>query len=139
MLVIMDGFGCSTSEKDNAVAQADLKVLPKLWQEYPHSYLGASGEDIEHPLAKRFIRKKLNKVNELQAENERLREVIKQKDEEKKKQEKFLKRLATEYVVMGKECERAGMKEAAITNYQKALTLYPSHPEAKKRLKHLKE
>ena len=95
--------------------------------------------DIEHPLAKRFIRKKLNKVNELQAENERLREVIKQKDEEKKKQEKFLKRLATEYVIMGKECEKEGMKEAAITNYRKALTLYPSHPEAKRRLKHLKE
>lgn len=49
MLVIMDGFGCSTSEKDNAVAQADLKVLPKLWQEYPHSYLGASGEDVGLP------------------------------------------------------------------------------------------
>lgn len=95
--------------------------------------------DIEHPLAKRFIRKKLNKVNELQAENERLREVIKQKDEEKKKQEKFLKRLATEYVIMGKECEKEGMKEAAITNYKKALTLYPSHPEAKRRLKHLTE
>ena len=95
--------------------------------------------DIEHPLAKRFIRKKLNKVNELQAENERLREVIKQKDEEKKKQEKFLKRLATEYVIMGKECEKEGMKEAAITNYRKALTLYPSHPEAKRRLKHLTE
>ena len=95
--------------------------------------------DIEHPLAKRFIRKKLNKVNELQAENERLREVIKQKDEEKKKQEKFLKRLATEYVIMGKECEKEGMKEAAVTNYKKALTLYPSHPEAKRRLKHLKE
>ena len=95
--------------------------------------------DIEHPLAKRFIRKKLNKVNELQAENERLREVIKQKDDEKKKQEKFLKRLATEYVIMGKECEKEGMKEAAITNYKKALTLYPSHPEAKRRLKHLKD
>ena len=95
--------------------------------------------DIEHPLAKRFIRKKLNKVNELQAENERLRKVIKQKDEEKKKQEKFLKRLATEYVIMGKECEKEGMKEAAITNYRKALTLYPSHPEAKRRLKHLNE
>ena len=95
--------------------------------------------DIEHPLAKRFIRKKLNKMNELQAENERLREVIKQKDEEKKKQEKFLKRLATEYVIMGKECEKEGMKEAAITNYKKALTLYPSHPEAKRRLKHLKD
>jgi tetratricopeptide (TPR) repeat protein len=86
--------------------------------------------DIEHPLAKRFIRKKLNKVNELQAENERLREVIKQKDEEKKKQEKFLKRLATEYVIMGKECEKEGMKEAAVTNYRKALTLYPNHPVA---------
>ena len=95
--------------------------------------------DIEHPLAKRFIRKKLNKVNELQAENDRLREVIKQKDEEKKKQEKFLKRLATEYVIMGKECEKEGMKEAAITNYKKALTLYPTLPEAKRRLKHLKD
>ncbi len=49
MLVIMDGFGCSTSKKDNAVAQADLKVLPKLWEEYPHSYLGASGEDVGLP------------------------------------------------------------------------------------------
>ena len=58
---------------------------------------------------------------------------------EKEKQQKFLKRLATEYVIMGKECERAEMKEAAITNYQKALTLYPGHPEAKRRLKHLKE
>lgn len=49
MLVIMDGFGCSSIAKDNAVAQADLKVLPKLWKEYPHSYLGASGEDVGLP------------------------------------------------------------------------------------------
>ena len=49
MLVIMDGFGCSNITKDNAVAQADLKVLPKLWKEYPHSYLGASGEDVGLP------------------------------------------------------------------------------------------
>ena len=95
--------------------------------------------DIEKPLAKRFIRKKLNKMNELEAENARLREVIKQKDEEKKKQEKFLKRLATEYVILGKECEKEHMKEAAIMNYKKALTLYPSHPEAKRRLKGLKK
>ena len=95
--------------------------------------------DIEKPLAKRFIRKKLNKMNELEAENARLREVIKQKDEEKKKQEKFLKRLATEYVILGKECEKEHMKEAAIMNYKKAVTLYPSHPEAKRRLKGLKK
>lgn len=31
------------------------------------------------------------------------------------------------------------MKEAASLNYRKALTLYPEHPEAKRRLKHLKE
>jgi 2,3-bisphosphoglycerate-independent phosphoglycerate mutase len=49
MLVIMDGFGCSNITKDNAVAQADLKILPKLWKEYPHSYLGASGEDVGLP------------------------------------------------------------------------------------------
>ena len=38
MLIIMDGFGCSDIQKDNAVAQANLKVLPKLWEEYPHSF-----------------------------------------------------------------------------------------------------
>ena len=94
--------------------------------------------DIETPLAKRFIRKKLNKVNELQAENDRLREELKKKEEEKKNQEKFLKRLATEYVIMGKECEKEGMTQAAIMNYKKAITLCPTHPEARKRLKQLK-
>ncbi|MCH4188358.1 MAG: 2,3-bisphosphoglycerate-independent phosphoglycerate mutase [Megasphaera sp.] len=49
MLVIMDGFGCSDDARSNAVAQADLKVLPKLWNEYPHSHLGASGEDVGLP------------------------------------------------------------------------------------------
>ena len=49
MLIIMDGFGCSDIQKDNAVAQANLKVLPKLWEEYPHSFLGASGEDVGLP------------------------------------------------------------------------------------------
>ena len=91
--------------------------------------------DIEQPLVKRFIRKKLNRVNELHAENNRLREVIKQKDKEKKKQEHFLKHLATEYVIMGKECEKEGMKAAAANNYKKALELWSEHPEAKRRLK----
>ena len=49
MLIIMDGFGCSDDKRNNAVAQADLKVLPKLWNEYPHSHLGASGEDVGLP------------------------------------------------------------------------------------------
>lgn len=70
--------------------------------------------DIEQPLAKRFIRRKLNRVNELQAENERLREEIRKKDEEKEKQQKFLKRLATEYVIMGKECEKEAFKSKKV-------------------------
>ncbi len=49
MLVIMDGFGCSAVKENNAVAQADLHVLPALWKDYPHSYLGASGEDVGLP------------------------------------------------------------------------------------------
>lgn len=93
--------------------------------------------DIEKPSAKRLIRKKLGKVNSLIAENEQLREIISQKEEEKKKQEKFLKRLAAEYTLLGKECEKEGMSAAAIANYKKALELCPEHPEAKRRLKKL--
>ena len=59
--------------------------------------------------------------------------------EEKKKQEEFLKRLATEYVVLGKECEKEHMDEAAINNYKKALALCPYHPEAKRRIKKLEK
>ena len=93
--------------------------------------------DIEKPSAKRLIRRKLEKVNSLIAENEQLREIIRQKEEEKKKQEKFLKRLAAEYTLLGKECEKEGMSAAAIANYKKALELCPEHPEAKRRLKKL--
>ncbi len=95
--------------------------------------------DIEKPLAKRFIRRKLNTVNGLKAENERLREVIRQKDEERRKQEKFLRKLAAEYNLLGKECEKEGMKTAAINNYMKALELCPDFPEAKRRLERLKD
>lgn len=94
--------------------------------------------DIEKPLAKRFIRRKLNVVNELKAENEMLKATIKQKEEDMKKRENFLKKLATEYVILGKECEKENMKDAAINNYKKALELYPDHPEAKRRIKKIK-
>jgi len=87
--------------------------------------------DIEKPLAKRFIRKKLSVINTLRDENKRLKD-------EKKKQEKFLKKLAVEYVMLGKECEREHMTDAAIANYEKALKLCPDIPEAKRKLKKLK-
>lgn len=87
--------------------------------------------DIEKPLVKRFIRKKLNVINILRDENKRLLE-------EKKKQDRFLKRLAVEYTMLGKECEREKMTDAAIANYEKALKLCPEVPEAKRRLKKLR-
>ncbi|BCS86587.1 helicase [Prevotella herbatica] len=83
--------------------------------------------DIEKPSVIRYIRKKLNIINELKKQNEVLADNI-------KKREKFLKKLAVEYVIMAKECEAANMKEAAIKNYQKALELYPTISEAKKKL-----
>lgn len=84
--------------------------------------------EIEKPAAKRLIRRKLNVINTLREENERLRD-------QQREKEKLLKRLSAEYVMMGKECEREGMKDAALRNYQKALELCPEHPEAKKRIK----
>ncbi len=91
--------------------------------------------DIEKPLAKRFIRRKLDIVNRLKDENAQLKEVVRQKDEERNKLEDYLKKLATEFVILGKECEKENMKGAAINNYKKALKLYPTHPEAMRRLK----
>lgn len=88
--------------------------------------------DIEKPLAKRFIRRKLNIINTLRTENRRLLE-------EKAKQDKFLKQLAVEYVMLGKECEKEHVPEAAIANYKKALMLCPDIPEAKRRLKKLEK
>lgn len=131
----------SPAFRHEAVCQSKLqyRVAVGVLEDTGALYAVRVGYAVEQPLAKRFIRKKLNRVNELQAENERLREEIRKKDEEKEKQQKFLKRLATEYVIMGKECEKEGMKEAAIMNYRKALTLYPEHPEAKKRLLKVKK
>ena len=86
--------------------------------------------DIEKPQVKRLIRRKLNIVN-------RQRNEIEQLKEEMQRHETFLKRLAAEYTLLGKECEREHMREAAINNYRKALELYPDALEPKKRLKKL--
>lgn len=88
--------------------------------------------EIEKPAAKRLIRRKLNLINTLKEENQRLRDKQKEKED-------LLKRLAVEYVMMGKECEREGMKEAALRNYQKALELCPEHPEAIRRIKKIEK
>lgn len=87
--------------------------------------------DIEKPAAKRLIRMKLGIITQLQQEVRDIQEKMKQKEE-------TLKRLAVEYVILGKECEKEHMPEAAIRNYEKALELYPDATEAKRRIKKLK-
>ena len=87
--------------------------------------------DIEKPTVKRLIRKKLGIITQLQQEVRDIQEKMKQKEE-------TLKRLAVEYVILGKECEKEHMPEAAIRNYEKALELYPDATEAKRRIKKLK-
>ena len=87
--------------------------------------------DIEKPTVKRLIRKKLGVITQLQQEVRDIQEKMRQKEE-------TLKRLAVEYVILGKECEKEHMPEAAIRNYEKALELYPDATEAKRRIKKLK-
>src|SRR5205823_8314422 len=43
-LVVLDGWGCAPAGPGNAVAQADTPVFDRLWREFPHSTLTASGE-----------------------------------------------------------------------------------------------
>src|SRR5207245_11462564 len=43
-LVILDGFGCAPAGPGNAVELAATPVFDRLWREFPHMTLDASGE-----------------------------------------------------------------------------------------------
>lgn len=49
MLVIMDGFGLSETKVGNAIAAAKTPNINYLFQNYPNTTLGASGEDVGLP------------------------------------------------------------------------------------------
>lgn len=86
--------------------------------------------DIERPAAQRLIRRKLNIINRLREENRALRTAALEK-------EKALVKYAREYINMGDECLKHGMKEAALRNYEKAVALCPKFKEAWKKIKKL--
>ena len=86
--------------------------------------------DIEKPSAQRLIRRKLNIINRLRQDNMRLRQEAVEK-------EKALLKYAREYIQMGDECIRLGMKDAALRNYEKAVTLCPKFREAWTKIKKL--
>lgn len=88
--------------------------------------------DIEKPVVQRLIRRKLNTINLLKAENRALKQAALEK-------EKALVKYAREYIQMGDECLKHDMKEAAMKNYEKAVTLCPKFKEAWKKIKKLEK
>lgn len=84
--------------------------------------------DIEKPNIQRLIRRKLHTINTHRA--------LKQAALEK---EKALVKYAREYIQMGDECLKLDMKEAAMRNYNKAVTLCPKFKEAWKKIKKLEK
>jgi 2,3-bisphosphoglycerate-independent phosphoglycerate mutase len=48
-LVILDGWGCAPPSPGNAVELAETPVFDRLWAEYPHTTLKASGEAVGLP------------------------------------------------------------------------------------------
>ena len=88
--------------------------------------------DIEKPVVQRLIRKKLNIINQLREENRALKQAAVEK-------EKSLVKYAREYIIMGDECLKLDMKEAAMKNYEKAVALCPKFKEAWKKIKKLEK
>ena len=49
VLMILDGFGYREDDKDNAIAAAYTPNLDRIYQQYPHGLISASGEDVGLP------------------------------------------------------------------------------------------
>jgi 2,3-bisphosphoglycerate-independent phosphoglycerate mutase len=49
VLVILDGWGCAPAGPGNAVELAETPVFDRLWAQYPHTTLKASGEAVGLP------------------------------------------------------------------------------------------
>lgn len=80
--------------------------------------------DIEKPLQRRFLQRKLNVVNKLKAENDALKAKMRQ-------QEAQLKKYAEEYYNLGNQCiTEAHNPKAALKNYDKAIELCPTYVDA---------
>lgn len=46
LLIVLDGFSIRKDEKGNAIKQVDMPTFNKLWDDYPHSLLEASGRAV---------------------------------------------------------------------------------------------
>ena len=80
--------------------------------------------DIEKPVIQRYIRRKLNVINQLREKNRELRQALADKDT-------VLRKYAREYYLLGNECiTKAKDVRAALANFDKALALDPTMVDA---------
>nr|WP_203558331.1 AAA family ATPase [Bacteroides sp. 224] len=80
--------------------------------------------DIEKPIIKRLIQKKLGIINKLRAQNVVLKEQLRVQQEQ-------MKKLAYEYLQLGNDSITLAKDiRSAIANYDKAISLYPEMTEA---------
>ncbi len=49
LMLVLDGFGVTLTRKGNAIINANTPVFDKLWNDYPHVLLNASGEAVGLP------------------------------------------------------------------------------------------
>lgn len=85
--------------------------------------------DIEKPWAWRFIRKKLGVITLLRQQIDSLKAEIADKDNELKEMQMQLNALAEEYLALGNDSLSLDMN-AALSNYDKALSLNPRYIDA---------
>lgn len=114
-------------------AQADIQYVEAVKQFDAGNFEGFleqfflaihSRYDIEKPIIKRFMRKKLGVINELKKKNEEMKVQM-------ALQRKNLEKYAKEYYQMGNECiTQAHDARAAIANYNKAIELNPAFVDA---------
>lgn len=124
-------------ERAMQAAKADIEYAAaaqafdqRKWDDVLHHFFTAihARYDIEQPAAQRLIRRKLNTISRLQAENESLKKQL-------KKRIKLLKQFAEEYYLLGNESLKEFQNNrAALRNYQKAVDLWPDFEAAQQRL-----
>ena len=120
-------------EKALKQAQADVQYVEAVkqfdkgdFEEFLEQFFKAihSRYDIEKPVIKRFMRKKLSIINTLKEKNTEL-------EKRMYEQRKSLQKYAKEYYQMGNECiTQAHDSRAALANYDKAIELDPKYVDA---------
>jgi tetratricopeptide (TPR) repeat protein len=86
--------------------------------------------DIEQPLIKRYIRRKLNVVNTLRGEVDSLKEQLAEKDKQLAGKQKLMNTYADEYLKLGRESLKMESPSSAIANFNKAIDINPEFIDA---------